>query len=67
MEKDYLTSKKVIFNEKLIDLDEPAQKEMEAISNGFLGVPFTAVVSGTGYRDTVIGFDKGKLDTILKL
>lgn len=67
MQKDYLVSKNIQFIEKLIDTDENAQKEMEQISGGFLGVPFTSITKDDGYCETVIGFDKGKIDSILKL
>jgi hypothetical protein len=65
MLKDYLTSKNIPFSEKLIDLDEAAQKEMGEISNGFLGVPFTSITKDDGTRETVLGFDKGKIDSII--
>lgn len=65
MLKDYLKSKNVAYTEKLVDTDEAAQKEMEAISGGFLGVPFTAITLDSGNKETVLGFDKGKIDSIL--
>lgn len=51
----------------MIDEDDIARQEMEAISNGFLGVPFTLVVKEDGTRETILGFDKGKIDTILQI
>ena len=65
MLKDFLTAKGVAFTEKLVDTDEEAQKEMAAASGGFLGVPFTSVVKDDGTKDTVLGFDQGKLNSIL--
>ena len=65
MLKDYLTEKKFSFTEKLVDMDETAQKEMETVSGGFLGVPFTSITKDDGTKETVLGFDKGKLDSIL--
>jgi glutaredoxin len=65
--KDYLTSKSIVFTEKLVDMDENAQKEMSGISGGFLGVPFTLIVKDDGTKETVMGFDKGKIDTILQI
>lgn len=65
--KDYLKSKNVAFTERLIDADEAAQKDMAVISNGFLGVPFTLIVDDAGGTQTVLGFDKGKIDDICKL
>ena len=63
--KEYLTSRNIAFSEKLIDQDETAQKEMEGLSNGYLGVPFTCIVSNDGKKETVLGFDKGKLNSVL--
>lgn len=65
MLKDYLTSKSISFTEKLVDIDEAAQKEMETISGGFLGVPFASIVKDDGTKETIMGFDKGKLNSVL--
>ncbi len=65
MLKDYLTSKSISFTEKLVDMDEAAQKEMSAISNGFLGVPFTLITKDDGVKETVMGFDQGKINSVL--
>jgi hypothetical protein len=64
MLKDYLVQKNITYTEKMVDADDKAREEMMAISGGFLGVPFTVVVKD-GTQETVIGFDKGKLDTLL--
>ena len=63
--KDYLSEKQVAFVEKLIDQDEAARQEMETVSGGFLGVPFIVVTKDDGSKETVTGFDKGRLDSIL--
>jgi hypothetical protein len=65
MLKDYLASKNIAFTEKLVDMDEVAQKEMAEVSGGFLGVPFTTITKDDGTKDTVLGFDRGKIDSIL--
>lgn len=65
-EKDYFQANSVQFEEKLIDQDDAAQKEMAEASNGFMGVPFT-VVEKDGQKESIIGFDKGKLDSLLGL
>ncbi len=67
MLKDYLSEKGFSFEEKLIDLDDSAQKEMILESNGFMGVPFTLIIRDDGTKETVLGFDKGKIDGILKI
>lgn len=65
MLKDYLSSKNITYTEKLVDMDEVSQKEMIEVSGGFLGVPFTSIVKDDGSLDTVLGFDKGKLNSVL--
>ena len=67
MLKDYLNSKSVTFTEKLVDQDEAAKKEMIEVSNDFMGVPFILILKDDGTKETVIGFDKGKINEILKL
>ena len=66
MLKDYLAEKNVAFTEKLVDQDDAAQAEMLQVSGGFQGVPFT-VVKKDGETETVIGFDKGKVNQVLGL
>ena len=66
MLKDYLASKNILFTEKLVDMDENAKTEMIGISNGFLGVPFTLITKDDGTKETVMGFDKGKIDKIIQ-
>lgn len=65
MLKDYLKEKNVAYLEKLVDQDDAAREEMMAASGGFLGVPFTIVTKDDGAKENVIGFDKGKLNTLL--
>ena len=66
MLKDYLREKSIAYTEKMVDTDEVAREEMMAVSGGFLGVPFTVVMKD-GSKETIIGFDKGKLNSILGL
>ncbi|KKQ98165.1 MAG: hypothetical protein UT24_C0005G0067 [Candidatus Woesebacteria bacterium GW2011_GWB1_39_12] len=65
MLKDYLSEKNFAFTEKLVDQDDAARDEMAGISGGFLGVPFTLVVKDDGLKETIIGFDKNRLDKVL--
>lgn len=65
MLKDYLTQRDFDFTEKLIDQDEVAMGEVSKISGGFMGVPFSVITGGDGKKETVIGFDKKRIDTIL--
>lgn len=64
MLKGYLASK-VPFTEKPVDTDEAAEKEMVGVSNGFLGVPFTLAKKDDGTKETILGFDRGKVDLII--
>jgi len=65
MLKDYLKANSASYEEKTVDLDDAAKEQMMKESGGFLGVPFTVVVKDDGSKDTVIGFDKGKINSIL--
>jgi glutaredoxin len=65
MLKDYLGEKQVAYVEKLIDQDDAVKEEMEKVSSGFFGVPFISIIKDDGTRENVIGFDKGKLNSIL--
>ena len=49
-----------------MDQDDLARDEMVKVSNGFLGVPFSVITKNDGAKETVIGFDKGRLDSILQ-
>jgi hypothetical protein len=51
----------------MVDTDDAAREEMMAVSGGFLGVPYTVIVKDDGTKEGVIGFDKGKIDSILQI
>jgi len=57
--------KNVSFTEKLVDQDDLVRNEMATESGGFLGVPFTVVTKDDNTKETIIGFDKGKIDSII--
>ena len=63
--KEYLKTKGVAFTEKLIDQDKTASQEMEKESGGFKGVPFTVIIKDDSTKETIIGFDKGKINSVL--
>lgn len=67
MFKDYLKEKGLAFTEKLVDQDDVAKNEMMASSHGFLGVPFSVISKDDGSKETIIGFDRGKIDKVLGL
>ena len=64
MLKDYLGEKNIPFVEKLVDQDDAAREEMTQNSKGFLGVPFV-LIDKDGTKEGVVGFDKGKINSIL--
>jgi glutaredoxin len=65
MLKDYLSEHNLAYIEKLVDQDETARDEMMQASGGFLGVPYTVIMKDDGSKESVIGFDKGRLNSIL--
>ena len=65
MLKDYLTEKNIGYTEKLVDQDDVAKEEMMTASGGFLGVPFTLIIKDGGTKETILGFDKGRVNEIL--
>lgn len=67
MLKNYLKEKNVEFVERLVDQDDEARDTMIKESKGFLGVPFTVVVKDDGSKEDIIGFDKGKVNSVLGL
>lgn len=66
MLKDYLTEKGISFENIFVDQDEEGREEMIKESGGFLGVPFT-VITKNGVKETVLGFDKNKINSVLGL
>ena len=67
MLKNYLKENNVVFVEKLVDQDNAAKEEMMKESQGFLGVPFTMVTKDDGIKEDIIGFDKGKVNSVFGL
>ncbi len=63
--KDYLEEKKIDFTERLVDQDDEAKEEMLDASGGFLGVPFLVIVKDNDSKETIIGFDKNKINEVL--
>lgn len=65
MLKGYLKEKGVAFSEKIVDQDLKSQKEMVALSQGAMAVPFTVVTKEDGLQVKITGFDKKKIDETL--
>jgi len=64
MEGEYLNSKGIKFEEIYVDQDPKAAEEMVKISNQ-MGVPFTVIDKEDGTRETILGFDRSKIDQAL--
>ena len=67
MLKDYLDEKNFSYQEKVVDQDDAAREELVGISGGFMGVPFTNIIKEDGAKETIIGFDQGRLNQVLGL
>ncbi|MFC1622403.1 glutaredoxin family protein [Patescibacteria group bacterium] len=63
--KQYLEEKKISFVEVNVSQDETAQKEM-ITKSGQQGVPVT-IIENDGKEEIIVGFDKNKIDKILKI
>ncbi len=66
MEKVYLNSKGIAYEEVLVDVHPERAQEMIAMS-GQLGVPFTVIVKENGDREQILGFDRPRLEEVLNI
>ena len=66
MEKEYLDSKNIKFDEILVDENPDEAQKMIEIS-GQMGVPFTVIDKEDGERVTILGFDRPRIDEALGL
>ena len=66
METEYLKSQGIEFEEVYVDQDAKAAEEMVKIS-GQMGVPFTVITKDDGSKETILGFDRAKIDSALGL
>ena len=67
MLKDYLNENNISHEEKRVDTDEEAREQMIKDSGGFMGVPFTVVEKESGEKESIIGFDKEKINSVFGL
>lgn len=65
MQMEYLKSKKVDFDEILVDENPDAAQKMIEMS-GQLGVPFTVISKEDGTEEKILGFDKKRLEEVLQ-
>jgi hypothetical protein len=64
MQKEYLDSKGVKYENVFIDHDTKAAEELMSLEGQF-GVPFTIFTKEDGTKETLLGYDKAKLNEIL--
>lgn len=66
MEREYLDSKSVKYEEVYVDHDMAKAREMIKLS-GQMGVPFTVIEKDNGEKVEILGFDQNKIDETLGL
>lgn len=66
MEKDYLEKHNISFELVMVDADRKAAQEMVQ-KTGQMGVPATEIQFDDGDSEIIIGFDKGRLNELLKI
>lgn len=64
-EKEYLTQKGIVFEEKNVATHKEFLQEMLGISDNFAGVPFTHVVKDDGSEVGFKGFTKEEFEQVL--
>lgn len=66
MEREYLDSKGIKYEEIFVDHNMKKAKEMIELS-GQMGVPFTVIEQENGEKVEILGFDQQKIDEALGL
>lgn len=66
MEKEYLDSRGVKYENVLVDQDKKAAEDLMTLEGG-LGVPFTVFKKENGDKESVLGFDKEEINRILEI
>ena len=66
LEKEYLKSKNIHYEEILVDHDMEQAKKMIEIS-GQMGVPFTVIEKEKGEKVSILGFDRPRIDETLRI
>jgi glutaredoxin len=63
MMREYLDDKGLVYDEKLIDQDEEALRELREISGGIIGSPYL-LVEKDGREYKLVGFDRDQLNEV---
>ena len=66
MEKEYLDSKNIQYEEILVD-ERPEESQKMIDMSGQLGVPFTVIKKDDGQEEKILGFDKTRIAQILQI
>lgn len=66
MQKEYLNSKDIKYQEILVD-ENPQQAQKMVEISGQMGVPFTVIEKEDGAKVTILGFDRPRIDEALGL
>ena len=66
MLKSYLNDKGIKYDVRMADGDQAIARELYEKS-GQLGVPFTVITDENGKEESVLGFDRPKIDLALGL
>lgn len=66
MLKNYLTSKKIAYDEILVDVN-PSEAPKVIDLCGSLGTPCTHITLDDGKEVNILGFDKPKFDEVLEI
>ena len=66
MEKEYLDSKSIQYEEILVD-ERPEEAQKMIAMSGQLGVPFTVIKKEDSQEEKILGFDKARIDQILQI
>lgn len=66
MEKEYLDSKNIRYEEILVD-ERPEEAQKMIDMSGQLGVPFTVIKKEDDSEEKILGFDKARIDKILQI
>ncbi len=66
LEKDYLKSRGVEFEDILLD-KQPQAAQASFDTCGSMGVPCTHIVKDDGTEEKILGFDKARIDMALGL
>lgn len=67
MLKRWLDEKKVSYEDYYIDQNPIAAQNMQRLSDGRIGVPFSTIEHDDGNVDKIFGFDRQAFSTALKL